>query len=159
MNYLAKILSVLFFTLMVSCKNNMNVSTPPPLSTYLVGKWEWIKTIDESGKITTPQILGYGKSMSLGNSYELNGDYIYIVENGKEVKVLLENHHFGKVEKLEDTLKIFSQFGNEYVEFSLLKNSNNVYPELIRTDLVKDYTKGLGQTRHYYKLVGPPDKP
>ncbi len=107
----------------------------------------------------TPETVGYGKSMSYGNSDKIGGDYLYLSENGDKSTVLMQNNNFGKAELAADTLYVLSQFGNRYVEFYLLKNFENAYPELIRTDLMEDYSKGFGSTRHYYKRVGVADKP
>ncbi|MPR33358.1 hypothetical protein [Salmonirosea aquatica] len=152
------IFTILAILSLSNCKDN-NDPNPIPLSVNLIGKWEWVKTINESGEAVTPQTLGYSKGMSYGNSDKIGGDYIYLVENSDKPTVLLQNNSFGKAELVGDTLNIISRFDSEYIEFFLLKNSENTYPELIRTDLVEDYSKGFGATRHYYKRVGAADKP
>jgi len=152
------VLTILVTLSLTNCKDNF-MSTSPPLSSKLVGKWEWVKTVNAAGEVVTPQTLGYSKSMSYGNSDKIGGDYIYLVENGDKPTVLRQNNYFGKEELVGDTLTIVSRFDTEYVQFFLLKNSENIYPELIRTDLVEDYSKGFGSTRHYYKRAGAPDKP
>ncbi|GEM_PF-1533655 len=128
------VLSTIFFS---SCKdNNMNVSTPPPLSSNLIGKWEWTKTVDKSGEIITPQTAGYSKSISYGNSDKVNGNYLYLTERDEAPMVLKQNNDFGKAELLGDTLNITTQFENRYIEFFLIKNSDKADSSNKRNTLV-----------------------
>lgn len=143
-----------------SCKHdNMIASTPPPLASIMIGKWEWTKTVNELGETITPKTTGNSKSISYGNSDKLDGNYLYLSEKEGVPIVLLQNNNFGRAELLGDTLDIVSQFENKYVEFFLLKDSKSSFEELIRTELVENYSNGFGLTRHYYKRSGVADKP
>ena len=149
-------LLVLMLLLSSGCKDN-DCGCVPPFSSNLMGKWEWVKTITPSGEVLTPETFGYTKSFSFGNSAKINGNYLYIAEDGKDPIVLSEHTFKGQNGFSEGWLLM--QFGAKHGKFFLVKNSQNTYPELIATDLVDDYSKGFGEARHYYKRAGVADKP
>ena len=149
---------LLFFS---SCKDNdVPCGCAPPFSSNIVGKWEWVKTITPTDEVITPQTAEYAKSLSYGNSEKVNGNYLYIAEDGKKPVVLPERIFTGKIDPSDASAGwLTMQFYSKYIQLLLIKNTDNSYQEMIATDLIDDYSKGFGETRHYYKRVGAPDKP
>lgn len=154
-------LVMLMLLFLSSCKDDdIKCGCAPPFSSNLIGKWEWVKTITPSGEVITPQTVGHGKSLSYGNSAKVNGNYLYTTKDGETPIVLPERVFTDPIAQSGASEQwLTMQFGSKYIKLLLVKNSDNSYQEMIATDLIEDYSKGFGDTRHHYKRAGVPDKP
>jgi len=137
------ILLSFIFVVLVGCEKS-RCGCAPPLSSGLMGKWNWIKTVTPSGTIT-PQTAGYNRIFQ----YENEGyNYIAFYKNDSLYLKLLESRNFGD----EDLgkLTILKQYGSQYMKYYLNKNTGNGPLEMQTSELMNTYSEKADTVRHYY---------
>ena len=145
---IALFLISVFSLLLQSCEKP-DCGCAPPLSSELMGKWEWVKTVSPSRTIT-PQTVGYGRLFQHEN--DGSRDYIAFYQNDSLYLQLVQSRTFYQEDKKKAT--VLEQYGAQYLKYYLTRGSDNGAREMQTSELMKSYAEEADTIRHYYKFVG-----
>lgn len=134
--------------------NSCEIKDPIPLSSKLIGRWEWVRT-ETPSKTITPETEGYKEDLSISN----NGDFDYAVIYREDTLWL----------SLIETRRIYEESDNKarsvlipyrnggFIKYFLKFDQNKIVQEIERTELMDEYSKFADTIRHVYvKTLLPP---
>lgn len=142
------VLTLVFCSVLQACERP-DCGCAPPLSSELMGKWEWIKTVSPSRTIT-PQSMKYSRVFHHEN--DGSRDYIAFYQNDSLYLELTQSRTFYQEDKKQFT--VLEQYGSQYLKYYLTRGSDNVAREMQTSELMKMYSEKADTIRHYYKFVG-----
>lgn len=145
-------ISLIFICLLFLC--SCEKSHPIPLTSKLVGRWEWVRT-ETPSKTITPETEGYNEDLSFGN----NGDYDYVVifrEDTLWLPLFVSRSKDGEIDYKAGTVLQAYRNGN-YIKYFLKFDQNKIVQEIERTELMDEYSMSVDTIRHFYvKTLLPP---
>ncbi|MEO6287250.1 MAG: hypothetical protein ABIN80_00020 [Dyadobacter sp.] len=117
----------------------------PPLSSELMGKWEWIKTVTPSQTIT-PESVGYSRTFQHEND---GSDYIAFYQNDSLYLRMVESRDFYKEDLAQ--LSVIKQYGSKFIKYYLSRNPGSDIREMQTSELLNSYENSVDTVRHYYR--------
>lgn len=120
-----------------------------PLSSQLMGKWEWVKTVTPSRTIT-PQIMKYSRIFQHEN--DGSRDYIAFYRNDSLYLQLTQSRTFYQEDKKQFT--VLEQYGSQYLKYYLSGSTDYTSREMQTSELMAIYSEQADTVRHYYKYKG-----
>lgn len=134
-------LTVIFLISFQACNNDYCSCVAPPISSTLMGEWEWIKTVTPSRTIT-PLQSGYAKSVKFLNDGSVN--YITFHQADSLTLTLVQNRNVVSEDKEAKTVTM--DFGLDgVIKFNLSGD------QVEFGDLMKVYSAKSDTVRHHYK--------
>ncbi|KAA9347782.1 hypothetical protein [Larkinella humicola] len=139
----------LLFCLGVQACDKPGCGCAPPLSSELMGKWEWIKTVTPT-QVITPQTMGNRRILQHEN--DGNVDYVAFYQNDSLYLKLVRSRNFNQEDK--DQRTILENYGTHQMKYFLIGRDYRVTREMQTSDLMKAYTEQADTVRHFYKYAG-----
>ena len=143
-SYLLKLITngliVIFSISTQACNRDFCDCVAPPISSTLMGEWEWVKTVTPSRTIT-PLQLGYPKSVKFLN--DGNEDYITFHESDSLTLTLVQNRNVVSEDKRAQTVTM-SFYPSGIIKFNIAGD------QIEFGELMKEYSAKSDTIRHHY---------
>lgn len=121
----------------------------PPMSSELMGQWEWTRT-ETPSRTVTPQTAGYTQTLEYGNDQTNN--YLAIYRNDTlSMRLGLVR---GSTQENTREFSVLEKYASLYPKSYLIRNSTHPNREIYTSELMENYSAKADTVRHYYKFKG-----
>lgn len=120
----------------------------PPLSSELMGQWQWVKTVTPT-RVITPQSAGFKRLFEHEND-GTTGDYIAFYRNDSLYYFDRPVRTFYQEDRRLQT--VLAQYGDRYLKYYLKTSSTP--REMEMSELMPVYNEKADTIRHYYRYIG-----